>query len=30
LSGVQSALDGLMIDRPKRNIIRPTIAKEAT
>ena len=24
LSGVQSVLDGLMVDRPRRNILRPT------
>jgi hypothetical protein len=29
LSGVRSALDGLMVDRPRRRIIRPTQAKEA-
>jgi hypothetical protein len=30
LSEVQSALDGMMVERPRRKIIRPTIAKEAT
>lgn len=30
LSQVQSALDGLMVERPKRKIIRPTTTKEAT
>jgi hypothetical protein len=25
LSGVQSALDGLMVDRPRRKIIRPNV-----
>ena len=30
LSGVRSALDGMMVERPRRKIIRPTIAKEAT
>lgn len=29
LSSVQSALDGLMVDRPRRKIIRPTQVKEA-
>jgi hypothetical protein len=29
LSLVRSALDGMMVDRPRRKIIRPNLAKEA-
>jgi hypothetical protein len=30
LSRVQSALDGMLVDRPRRRIIRPTTPKETT
>lgn len=30
LAAVQSSLDGLMVDRPRRNLIRPTRHKETT
>lgn len=29
LSGVQSVLDGMLVDRPRRKIIRPNVVKEA-
>ena len=30
LSRVQSVLDGMMVDRPRRRIIRPTTPKEVS